>query len=85
MSFRDMLFGGKGVVMKVKADVDVEVETALGSFKVRKIPAEGRVEVKKAYVSMIFLCTRLHVLDIPCEPLLNTNIEVDRLRTTFSL
>lgn len=44
---QDMLFGKKAVMMKVKADVDVEVETALGGFKVRRIPAEGSVEVKK--------------------------------------
>lgn len=44
----DMLFGGKSVVMKIKAEVDVEVDTALGDFKVRRIPAEGTVDVKKS-------------------------------------
>ncbi|KAK5163753.1 uncharacterized protein LTR77_010426 [Saxophila tyrrhenica] len=43
---QDMVFGDKGVVMQIKADVDVEVETALGEFKVRRIPAEGEVPVK---------------------------------------
>lgn len=44
---QDMVFGGKGVVMHIKADVDVEVETALGAFVVRRIPAEGEVPVQR--------------------------------------
>ena len=43
----DLLFGGKPVVLGVKADVDVETETALGKFVVREIPAEGKVFVKR--------------------------------------
>lgn len=43
----DLIFGGKPVVLGVKADVDVETETALGKFVVRDIPAEGKVFVKR--------------------------------------
>ncbi|KAK3706732.1 hypothetical protein LTR37_012576 [Vermiconidia calcicola] len=43
---QDLVFGGKSVLMHIKADVDVEIETALGEFKVRKIPAEGEIPVK---------------------------------------
>lgn len=44
---QDLVFGGKKVVLGVKADVDVETETALGKFVVRDIPAEGKVFVKR--------------------------------------
>ena len=43
----DLVFGGKPVVLGVKADVDVETETALGKFVVRDIPAAGKVFVKR--------------------------------------
>ena len=43
----DLLFGGKSVLLHTKADVDVQVETALGEFKVRRIPAEGQVPIKR--------------------------------------
>ncbi len=43
----DLIFGGKPVVLGVKAVVDVESETALGKFVVREIPAEGKVFVKR--------------------------------------
>jgi hypothetical protein len=43
-----LLFGGKGVELGIKADVDVELETALGQLAVRKIPAEGKVPVKRS-------------------------------------
>ena len=43
----ELLMGRKGVIMDIKADVDVEVETALGEFKIRRIPASGRVPVKR--------------------------------------
>lgn len=42
-----LVFGGKPVVLGVKANVDVETETALGKFVVRDIPAEGKVFVKR--------------------------------------
>ncbi|OJD30986.1 pre-rrna processing protein [Diplodia corticola] len=41
-----LLFGSKSVNLSVKAEVDVEMVTSLGTFKVRKIPAEGVVPVK---------------------------------------
>ena len=44
---QDLVFGGKKIVLGVKADVDVETETALGKFVVRDIPAEGSVYVKR--------------------------------------
>lgn len=43
----ELLMGGRSVTMDIKADVDVQVETALGEFKIRRIPAEGRVPVKR--------------------------------------
>ena len=42
-----LLFGQKPVVLGVKADVDVETETALGKFVIRDIPAQGKVFVKR--------------------------------------
>lgn len=42
-----LLFGGKRLVLGIKAEVDVETETALGKFVVRDIPAEGKVFVKR--------------------------------------
>jgi hypothetical protein len=42
-----LLFGDKSVFLKIKALVDVETETALGAFAIRKIPAEGEVPVKR--------------------------------------
>ncbi|KAM3420762.1 hypothetical protein BST61_g4010 [Cercospora zeina] len=41
-----LMFGTKTVVMTIKAEVDVGVDTALGDFAVRKIPAEGSVPIK---------------------------------------
>lgn len=42
-----LVFGRKGVLMHVKADVDVELTTALGDMAVRGVPAEGEVPVKR--------------------------------------
>lgn len=42
-----LIFGGKHLVLGVKAKVDVETETALGKFVVRDIPGEGKVFVKR--------------------------------------
>ena len=42
-----LIFGGKGVVLGIKAKVDVETETALGTFIIRDIPALGKVFVKR--------------------------------------
>ena len=44
---QDMIFGGKSLLLSVKAKVDVETETALGKFIVREIPAEGKVPIKR--------------------------------------
>ena len=44
-----MLFGGSGVKLAIKADVDVEMETALGVMTVREIPAEGVVPVQRGF------------------------------------
>ncbi|MCJ1283836.1 hypothetical protein MMC26_003167 [Xylographa opegraphella] len=41
-----LLFGGKNVVLGVKAKVDVETETTLGKFIIREIPAQGKVPIK---------------------------------------
>ena len=41
-----LLFGGKGVVLGVKAAVDVHTVTVLGEFVVREVPATGGVFVK---------------------------------------
>lgn len=43
-----LMFGGKGVNLAIKADVNVKLVTALGEFAVRKIPAEGVVPVKRS-------------------------------------
>ncbi|KAK4551985.1 hypothetical protein LTR86_010777 [Recurvomyces mirabilis] len=44
---QDMLFGGgKEVIMHIKADVDVKVDSALGELAVRKIPAEGSIPIR---------------------------------------
>jgi Protein of unknown function (DUF3712) len=43
---QSLIFGRKGAVLGVKADVDVNTNTALGEFIIRKIPAEGKVFVK---------------------------------------
>ena len=45
---QELLFGRKTVLLSIKADVDVELETALGALAVRKIPAEGSVPVKRS-------------------------------------
>ena len=44
---RALIFGGKGIVLGIKANVDVETETALGKFVIRDVPAEGKVFVKR--------------------------------------
>ncbi|KAK3074805.1 hypothetical protein LTR53_002471 [Teratosphaeriaceae sp. CCFEE 6253] len=41
-----LLFGGRTVLMQIKADVDVAVTSALGELIVRRIPAEGQVPIQ---------------------------------------
>lgn len=45
---QSLLFGGTRVLLTIKANVDVELETALGQLAVRKIPAQGVVPVKRS-------------------------------------
>jgi len=44
---QNLVFGGKAVNLQIKAEVDVQVETALGELKLTRIPAEGQVPVKR--------------------------------------
>ncbi|KAL2265618.1 hypothetical protein VTJ83DRAFT_6718 [Remersonia thermophila] len=41
-----LLFGGREVMLAVKALVDVQVETVLGELVVKAVPAEGQIPVK---------------------------------------
>ncbi|KAH0543844.1 hypothetical protein FGG08_001883 [Glutinoglossum americanum] len=41
-----LVFGGKGVLLDIKADVDVKVGAAFGKFAIKGIPAKGKVVVK---------------------------------------
>jgi hypothetical protein len=43
-----LLFGGKSVLLDIKAAVSVGVDTPVGKFVVREIPAEGVVPVKRS-------------------------------------
>lgn len=43
-----LVFGSKRVYLSIKADVDVQMETALGELAVRKIPAQGMVPIKRS-------------------------------------
>ena len=43
---RQIAFGGKGVHLGIKANVDANTATALGEFVVRNIPAEGKIFIK---------------------------------------
>lgn len=42
-----LLLGNEKILLSIKADVDVEMETAPGTFAVHRIPAEGEVPVKR--------------------------------------
>jgi hypothetical protein len=42
-----LLFGGKTVYLKIKANVDIKLDTALGNLTVSSIPAEGIIPVKR--------------------------------------
>jgi hypothetical protein len=43
-----LIFGSKAVMMEVKANVSVKVDTPMGDFAVREIPAKGVVPVKRS-------------------------------------
>ncbi|KAI9829007.1 MAG: hypothetical protein M1832_000030 [Thelocarpon impressellum] len=59
-----LLFGGKGVSLGIKADVDVEVKTALGGIQLKKIPAEGKVAVKPVRGGVASLAPKVDSLRI---------------------
>lgn len=42
-----LIFSSEEIILSVKAQVDVETETALGNFVVRGLPAEGKVFVSR--------------------------------------
>ena len=44
---QSLIFGNENVQLQIKADVDVQLKTALGDFAVKKIPAEGVIPVKR--------------------------------------
>lgn len=46
---QQILFGSKPVLLKVQANVDVQMETALGILTVQDIPAEGEVPVDSGF------------------------------------
>ncbi|KAI9785720.1 MAG: hypothetical protein M1839_008737 [Geoglossum umbratile] len=41
-----LVFGGKGVLLDIKADVDIKVGASFGKFAIKGIPAKGKVVVK---------------------------------------
>lgn len=43
-----LVFGGKGVLLDIKADVDAKVGTAFGKLAIKGIPAKGKVVVKRS-------------------------------------
>ncbi|CAK7273121.1 hypothetical protein SEPCBS119000_005483 [Sporothrix epigloea] len=44
-----LLFGGDHVNLKVKALVDIRVDTILGQLELKDVPAEGKIPVKRPY------------------------------------
>ena len=42
-----IIFSGKGLLLDIRAKVDIETKTALGKFVVRDIPAKGTVPIKR--------------------------------------
>jgi hypothetical protein len=51
---QQLLFGEKPVILQIKADIDVELDTALGVLTVQQIPAEGKVPVKRGFMPLPF-------------------------------
>jgi hypothetical protein len=43
----ELFLGGKGVMLKVQALVEVKISTVLGDFTIKDLPAEGVVPVKR--------------------------------------
>lgn len=46
---QELLFGGKGVLLDIKAQVDVKVQTVLGQLILKDVPAEGKIPVKRSF------------------------------------
>jgi hypothetical protein len=44
---QELLFGGKGVLLDIKAHVDVKVQTVLGQLILKDVPAQGKIPVKR--------------------------------------
>lgn len=44
-----LMFGGKPVLLDIKAAVDVKVVTSLGQLIIKEVPAEGKIPVKRPY------------------------------------
>lgn len=49
---QELIFGSKTVIMKIQAEVDVGVDTALGEFAINRIPADGQVPIKRRSPSL---------------------------------
>lgn len=65
-----LVFSGKGVVLGVKALVDVNTVTALGEFIVRELPASGKVFVKPISGGFASKVGDLEILDTTPEKLI---------------
>ncbi|KAF2461448.1 hypothetical protein BDY21DRAFT_313961 [Lineolata rhizophorae] len=80
--FQALLSGSGPVKLHIKADVDVEMRTALGTFAVRRIPAKGVVPVKP-------LPSDPHSPDFDIPSLLSPSVGnlsiVDTTRTSITL
>lgn len=46
---QELLFSGKGVLLDIKAQVDVKVQTVLGQLILKDVPAEGKIPVKRSF------------------------------------
>ncbi|CAK7244770.1 MAG: hypothetical protein STHCBS139747_006316 [Sporothrix thermara] len=44
-----LIFGGQNVNLRIKALVDIRVETILGNLEIKDVPAEGEIPVKRPY------------------------------------
>jgi len=65
-----LVFGSKGIVLGVKALVDVNTVTALGEFIVREMPASGKVFVKPLSGNFESKVGELEILDTTPEKLI---------------
>ena len=44
---KDLMFGGNSIIMKIQAEVDVQVQSAVGNVTIRNVPANGQVPIKR--------------------------------------